>query len=319
MQQVLNAKLTEIERNIKSIKIQGATNIAKAVLIGIKLLLDNFEGNRENLRPELKEVGERLSKARQNEPLARNAVKYVLYELDHSMDKENLTDIIVSASNACENYEALIANAKVGMITYGTEALAGEKVILTHCHSSTVIAILKNLHKLRSVSSKKPFKVVATETRPLFQGRKTAKELLSEGIDVTLIVDDAASGFIMDRSFMPVDSVIVGCDELLRDGSFINKVGTYQMALASREDKDKFYVATTLLKLNPVVKVTSPSIELRDAKEIWPEAPKGLSVYNPAFEHTSAKFVTGYITEAGVLKAKDLLKVARKVYPWMLN
>jgi len=311
MNSTLVTKINHIERDIKSIEIQGATNVALATLEGLRLVARNFEGKSLDLRKEVARVGKRLSEARENEPLARNALKFVL----QSLEGEDLK-LKERVLGACDGYESMIADGKVGMIQFGTEVLHKEDVILTHCHSSSAVTILKNVAKYKAIKGKS-VKIIATETRPRFQGRKTAKELLRAGIDVTQIVDSACASFIVDDRYLPVGAVIVGCDELLRDGSFINKVGTYSIALAAKKGADEFYVATTLLKLDPQRDPDLAEIELRDASEVWEDAPKGLKIINPAFEQVSSAYVTGYITEAGVLKKRELLKEAKKIYPWI--
>ena len=303
----MNKKIKELEKDIKEVKIQGATNVALATLDGMRLCAKELS---ENDLKSLKEVGDRLSLARDNEPLARNAVRFVMNKVKKDKD-------ISLAQKACDSYEGLIKQAKINIITYGTEALLEDRIILTHCHSSTATAILKNISDYNKAQGKDGFKVVSTETRPLYQGRKTAKKLISYGVDVSMIVDVAAAGFILDKAHMPVSALVVGCDELLKSGAFINKVGTFQMALAAKQDKDKFFVATTLLKLGVDRKHENPIIEQRDAKEIWDEAPEGLRVYNPAFEKVEADYVTGYITEAGVLKQNELYPKAKELYPWL--
>jgi ribose 1,5-bisphosphate isomerase len=309
MNTTLNAKIKRIETDIKSIKIQGATNVALATLRGIRLVAKHSKD--KAWKKEVREVGSRLSEARENEPLARNAVRFIL----HSLRDDSDVDFVLKA---CDGYESMIAEGKKGMIRSGTEVLREESVILTHCHSSSAVTVLKNVAKFRSIQGE-DFKVVSTETRPRYQGRKTAQELLEAGIDVTQIVDSACASFITDDKYLPVGAVVVGCDELLPDGSFINKVGTYSIALAAKKGADEFYVATTLLKLDPERKGRLKDIELREAKEVWEKAPEGLKIINPAFEQVSCDYVTGYITEIGVLKAKELLKRARDVYPWIFD
>jgi len=318
MNREVSAKLRRIEDDIRAITIQGATNVAYAVLDGIRLFTREYEGKPKLFFPELKKIGTQLYSVRENEPLARNALKYILF----SLGKEKSADIQITKSKvieACDGYESMIASSKIDMIKVGTEALADEEVILTHCHSSTTVAILKNVAKLRAISGKKKLKVVATETRPLFQGHKTAEELFKSDVNTTLIVDSASASFIVDDTYLPVTAVLVGCDELLKDGSFINKVGSFPLALAAQKGSDNFFVATTLLKLDPFCDVGSPMIEQRDAKEVWTQAPSGLKIINPAFDHVSYRYVTGYITEAGLLTKHNLLKTTKQIYPWIFE
>lgn len=302
MNHKLESSIGRIEQDIKSVKVQGATNVAFAVVEGMRLVLVNGFTDVKELRDELLKTGERLSNARENEPLARNAVKYIISKFDSSKD-----DPKGNTKRACEEYINLIASSKQKIIEAGIGALSDSKVILNHCHSSTAVAILKELKA----------EVIATETRPLFQGRITAVELLKESQNVSLIVDDAAASFILDKGKIPVDTVLVGCDELLEDGSFINKIGSLQLALAAKEASDKYFVAVSLLKLDPLRNCENIKIEERGREEVWAEAPAKLKIINPAFDIVDAKFVSGYITEGGVLKREELVEKAKNLYPWI--
>jgi len=310
----MDPKIVKLENDIKSIKIQGATNVALATIEGMKIAVKHVINEPDRIIPIIKKVGERLSLARNNEPLARNGVKYVLY----MSKKVKLDDLPSEIIDICSSYQVLIQNAKRDIINFGTDVLKKEEVILTHCHSSTAVSILKNIAKFRSIKGEK-FKVISTETRPLYQGRLTAKELFNSGIEVTQIVDSFSTSFIVEDKYIPIGAVIVGCDELLKDGSFINKVGTYAIALASKKDNDKFYVAVSLLKLEVQENTSLQGIEQREASEVWKDAPKGMKIINPAFEKIDSSYVTGYITEAGELKKQDILKTARKIYPWLFD
>lgn len=313
----LQKQIYRLEEDIKTVTIQGATNVALATLEGIRLVAKNISGDRKILLRAVKEIGEKLSNARVNEPLARNAVKYIFTKLNQSkstMPKDAQIEVL----GLCTEYESMIAEGKKHIVAFGAEVLNKEDVVLTHCHSSTTTKILINVAKLKEIEQKE-FKVVSTETRPLYQGRKTAKELFGAGVDITQIVDSACASFIVDDRYLPVGAIIVGCDELLKDGSFINKVGTYSIALSAEKGKDKFYVATHLLKMDPKRDVIIPDIEQRAANEIWDHAPKGLKIINPAFEHTPSELVTGYITEAGLLTKDELLPKAEEAYPWLFT
>ena len=86
-----------------------------------------------------------------------------------------------------------------------------------------------------------PLHVWVSETRPRLQGANlTAWELAQRGIPHTLFVD-TASGLLMQRG--DVDLVLVGADRVARNGDVCNKIGTYDKALAARDNDVPFYVA----------------------------------------------------------------------------
>ncbi|MBU0976694.1 MAG: hypothetical protein ABIE03_02760 [Patescibacteria group bacterium] len=308
-------KIKKIESDIKAVKIQGATNVALAALEGIRIYVHSKKGlSGDKLYKEAIKIGDRLSKARENEPLARNAIKYMLDQLSEKKG----TDVDKRILEICDEYESLIQDGKVAIVDYGTGVLKDFDVVLNHCHSSTALSILKNIAKYRKILNKN-FKVVATETRPLYQGRKSAQELLEFGVDTYLIVDSACASFITDNRYIPVDAIVVGCDELLGDGAIINKVGTFSIALAAQKGVDSFYVATTLLKLDQRKSADSVNIEQRNPAEVWKDAPQGLEIINPAFEIVRSEYIKGYITEAGVLKPEDLISASKNIYPWLVK
>jgi ribose 1,5-bisphosphate isomerase len=156
----------------------------------------------------------------------------------------------------------------------GAKRIRDGMVVFTHCHSSTVT------HLLRKASQDgKTFKVICTETRPVFQGRITAKEMVDLGVKTTFIVDSAA------RSFMKkADIVIVGADAITSEGNIINKIGTATIALLASEARVPFYVASELLKFNSAtLSGEYETIEERSEDEVWTDAPEKLAARN-AFE-----------------------------------
>ena len=115
----------------------------------------------------------------------------------------------------------------------------------------------------------KTFEVVCTESRPVFQGRITAKEMLDAGIKTTMIVDSAVRHFMNE-----VDLVFVGADAITSEGNVINKIGTSMVALAAREARTPFYVVSELLKFDPVtIHGDYEKIEERSPKEVWDAPP----------------------------------------------
>lgn len=302
MDKLVQDKIQEIYNNIQELKIQGATNVAHATLEGMRVVA---ESNPSDLLEKVESVGFKLSEARQNEPLARNAVKYVLTKL------ENHEDAQAQILEGVREFEDLLAQAKTKIKQNAIEELKDYEGILTHCHSSTVTASLIELAK------RKPgLTIVSTETRPLFQGRITARELVDAGVKATQIVDSAAVSFIVQDKYLPVEAVLIGADEILPNGDIINKVGSFAMAIAARHADDEIYIATTLLKVDLDKPSDRPQIEIRAAKEIWEDAPEGLNIINPSFEVVPSNLITGYITEAGVITKDQIKTKIQEIYPW---
>jgi methylthioribose-1-phosphate isomerase len=149
----------------------------------------------------------------------------------------------------------------------------------------------------------KKISVYATETRPLLQGaRLTTFELLNAGIPTTLIVDSAA-GYLMRLG--RVDAVVVGADRILGDGTTANKIGTYALAVLAKEHGIPFYVAAPLSTFDlerkeiPIEQRSPDEVKgFQGVKTATPE----VQAWNPAFDVTPPRLITGIITEAGVLR-----------------
>ena len=161
--------------------------------------------------------------------------------------------------------------------------------------------------------------VVADETRPFLQGaRLTAWELLREGIQTTVITDSMA-GALMGQG--QIDLVVVGADRIAANGDTANKIGTYSLAVLAREHHIPFYVAAPL----STVDLNTPDgqhipIEERKAREVThfggsQLAPDGALVWNPAFDVTPHRFITGIITEHGICRAPYAESLKRAFEP----
>ncbi len=181
--------------------------------------------------------------------------------------------------------------------------------VLTHCNAGalacvdygTALAPIRFAHY-----GKKEVSVYVDETRPRLQGSKlTAWELLQEGINFSIIVDNAAGYFMRKRE---VDLVIVGADRITRNGDVLNKVGTYEKAVVAKENGIPFYVAVPETTLDrEVVKGDDVFIEERSGDEVLcidgvRVAPSGSATRNPSFDVTPKEYVSGYITEKGIKK-----------------
>jgi methylthioribose-1-phosphate isomerase len=148
--------------------------------------------------------------------------------------------------------------------------------------------------------------VYALETRPYLQGaRLTATECMADKIPCTLLTDGMAGALFASGR---VNAVVVGCDRVANNGDTANKIGTYSLAVLAAHHHVPLYVAmpTSTLDRN-CTNGTEIPIEERPAKEVrilgdTTIAPQGVAVWNPAFDVTPAKLITGWVTEHGVWK-----------------
>lgn len=285
------------EADIKSLKVQGATNVALKVLDTLSEVMHN---NPDTSCYELTKIGERLAYARPTEPLAQNAVRYVSLGCTSE------------ALNRIEEYREYVAAGKKTIPALGAPLLADGGVYLTLCHSSTTVNMFTNARSKGAY-----FSVYVAETRPRFQGRTTAKELLAAGFsDVTMVVDDVAVSLIEGR-IGKIDAVFIGAD-LVNDKGFVNKIGSLAVSAAAKRKHIPVYVLTTLLKYDP--KPFSPAlIETRSTDEIWAEAPANLKFYAPAFDYVPYLSNIKVICEDGVIAGKQVLAATKKRYPFIFD
>ena len=189
----MEESIRQIADRISQLKIQGARNIAIAAIKALEKMSEETKAkNKNKFLEDLFKAQNILFSSRETEPLMRNAIKWIISQVENSDEKNvNILSKIVasSASQFLKNLE----DSKTRIAAIGSKRIKNKSIILTHCHSSTVTKLLIKANK-----DGKNFEVFCTETRPLFQGRITAKELIKEGIKTTLIVDSAVRSIMKE-------------------------------------------------------------------------------------------------------------------------
>lgn len=270
-----------IERTVKDIKtmrVRGANVIAIAGLEALKKV-----AKKEGFGRKFNKACSLLTKARPTAVPLYNAIEIV--------KKEKKIESIERMIFYLENIGEVI-----GFVNF--KIIKNNSTILTHCHSRDVIDFLRVVKGKR-----KKFDIIVTETRPLYQGIKTAKELSELDIPVTYIIDSAAGFFSKD-----IDLILSGCDAIRKEG-VVNKIGTYSLAILAKESKIPLYFVGGTIKFDRRKKFV---IEERSPEEIIKKGKlKKCKVRNPAFDITPWKFVKGIISERGILKPGQVLRMLR--------
>jgi ribose 1,5-bisphosphate isomerase len=239
----------------------------------------------------------------------RNGIRYIIAQLEKSEEKR-IKEVKRMVSLSTKAFLNDLEKSSDNIAEIGSKRVRNNSVILTHCHSSTVTHMLS-----KAKNNGKSFEVICTETRPLFQGRRTALEMLDLGIRTTFIVDSAARYFMNQA-----DLVIVGADALTSEGNVINKIGTSMIALAAHEARTPFYVVSELLKFDPATVCGDyEKIEERNPKEVWDKPPKQLTIRNPAFDVTRRDFIHGIICEEGIISPHSIVDEVRRRCPWVFE
>ncbi len=272
---------------IKDMVVRGAPAIGAAAAYGMVLGKNDVEKTADILR--------------KTRPTAYDlfyAINYMVEKIGSGEDpltaaNEYTKDIIDRCRRIGENGEKLIKN---GMN------------ILTHCNAGALATVDYGtaLAPFRVAKERgKNFFVFVDETRPRCQGLLTDWELEQEGIPHAVIADNAA-GYFMKAG--EIDMVITGADRIANNYDFANKIGTYEKAVLAMENGIPFYVAAPISTFDKSIKSGDEIvIEERGREELvkinnCTIMPDYTNVRNPAFDVTPAKYVTGFITEKGIIK-----------------
>jgi ribose 1,5-bisphosphate isomerase len=151
--------------------------------------------------------------------------------------------------------------------------------------------------------------VITTRSGPGGSGEITARELGLYGMPVTFI-DDTAIGLYLST----VNNVVVGADRVCADGTVVNSVGTYQLALASKKANIPFYVLCETLKFDPRVSSGEVDLEEKEPSEVIEPGrlPPEVRVKNPHFDITPLEMIIGIVTENGLLTPGEVISYMQK-------
>ena len=291
----------EIVEDIKAIRIQGARNVAKYALRALALKAREIKANTPSeLLSELLKTALFLSSLRPTEPMLRNYIEETTtYFVNYLSTLNDVEEIKERAEALALKFIDLMEKQKEELSLIGANYMPDEATIITYCHSSTATSIIK-----KAVEMGKEIRVYACETRPLYQGRITAKELSEAGIDTTLIVDGA-----MARYASKADLALVGADAITSTGDLVNKIGTLSLAIVMRSYNKPLFSAAEIFKYDPFTAFGfREPIEMRSAEEVWKNAPSDVKILNPAFDLIPNHLITAYITDRGILAPSDISK-----------
>jgi len=285
----------EVAKAIKTMVIRGAPTIGATAAYGIALAAAKNE--------DIKKAAKMLRATR---PTAHDLFYGIDWMLSHLDDpvasaEDFAAELIERCKKIGENGERLIKNGSM---------------ILTHCNAGALATVDFGtaLAPMRLAKRKgKEFFVFVDETRPRLQGANlTSWELMEEGIDHAIIADNAAGHYLKSE----IDLVIIGADRIASNGDAANKIGSYEKAVVAKENGVPFYIAAPISTFD--LKISGESeipIEERSQSEVLQIGkqrigPRGAKALNPAFDVTPARFITGFITEIGILKPSEIKKMA---------
>jgi methylthioribose-1-phosphate isomerase len=298
----------QLARAITDMVVRGAPAIGATAGFGMALAaLNSRATDRPSLLRDLHADGQLLNAAR---PTAVNLAWAVARQLRIAQNEALTT--VAAMRDALLDEAQRIADEDVAlnkrMAFNGAELIEEGATILHHCNTGalatvdwgTALGVVFAAHE-----QGKNIHVLVDETRPRLQGaRLTCWELQQRGISYDLIADNASGHFMRKGD---VDIVLVGSDRTAANGDVANKIGTYNVAVIAQANGVPFYpvVPTSTIDLELAHGDLIP-IEERGKEEVVSVfgksiAPEGASARNPAFDVTPHRYVTGIVTEAGIV------------------
>jgi methylthioribose-1-phosphate isomerase len=300
----------EVADVIRNMVVRGAPAIGVSAAMGIALGVKGSKAdNVADLKRDFDKICDVIGKTR---PTAVNlfwAIKRMQQKFE-MLRVRPIPQIQQSLIEEAQRMHAEDIAINQAMGKHGAALMPANGGVLTHCNAGalatagygTALGVIR-----AAVEAGKKIQVYADETRPFLQGaRLTAWELVKDGIPTTVISDNM-SGAMMRQG--KIGAVIVGADRIAANGDVANKIGTYTVAVLAKEHGIPFYVAAPI----STVDLETPDgskipIEQRNAAEVTHFAgklvtPEGVSVENPAFDVTPAKYVTAIVTERGIARS----------------
>lgn len=310
----------DVAAAIKNMIIRGAPAIGVAAAYGISIGVSAAEGSGDDFFKQLERICEIMRGTRPTavnlfwavERMRRKALEYKdrpVGEIKAALENE-----------ACAmDREDVEINRRIG--ANGNELIKEGFTVLTHCNAGslatcdygTALGVIRAAHE-----AGKNVSVYTDETRPWLQGaRLTAWELQKDNIPVTLICDNMAGHFMKAGK---IDCVITGADRIALNGDTANKIGTYSVAVLAKENNIPFYVAAPVSTMDFETE-NGDGIPIEERKPVEVThikgvqiAPDGVRVANPAFDVTPARYISGIITEKGVIRPpyKENIKLVQR-------
>lgn len=285
--------------NLKALNVRGGGRVARYAVQALRDYAIDAPSARTPagyMDPLLK-AGGKLKSARPTAFALTNGVNYVLNRAVKCLESGGSVEEIRNAAvKASDDFLAYSRDAVTIIGEIGARRIKNGDTIITHSDSEAAMSIMKKAH-----DTGKGIRVYCTETRPNYQGHKTAGALAAHGIDTTLICDSACRMMMGDA-----DKAIVGCDAISGNGALASKIGVSQVAMLAQEARVNFIVAAETYKVDFGTLTGRPiDVEERDPTEIvtkdWMEHNPKVKFSNYVFDFTPPEYIDFYVTEKGIV------------------
>ncbi len=301
----INPEIINLIDEIKNDKTHGASQLARQAASVLKVAAERSQAkSTDEFWLEQKEIGQRLMSARPAMAPVFNIVAHLLDVISGKVVEMELDSVRHFAISRADEVVGDSLQAIAQIAQYGSELITDGDKIMTHSYSSTVVAMLK-----AAFTKHRNVEVITTRSGSGRSGEIIARELGLYGMTVTFI-DDAAMGLYLST----VNKVVVGADRICADGSLVNGIGTYQLALAGKKASIPLYVLGETLKFDPRLSSGEVDLEEKEPSEVIEPGrlPPEVRVKNPHFDITPLELITGIVTENGLLTPGEVISYVQK-------
>lgn len=310
----------DVAAAIRDMALRGAPLIGCAAAYGLALSAQGLAGKpRSSWRPRLQEAARRLLDSRPTAVNLRHGVERLRARAEALLEAGVSAERLFAGLKAeADAFTAEDLEACRRMADLGADLLRKGSNVMTHCNAGalatsglgTAVGVIRRAYQLGKVKH-----VYPCETRPYLQGsRLTLWELMQDGVPSTLITDNMAAHIMATEK---IDAVIVGADRIAANADVANKIGTYGLAILAKHHRVPFYVVapSTTVDLR-VPNGRSIPIEERSSLEVTrifgrSIAPAGAKARHPAFDVTPHELITAIVTEKGVVRPADGVRLRR--------
>jgi methylthioribose-1-phosphate isomerase len=295
----------EVARAIKNMVTQGSGPWLSAVH-ALRIVASNHPltdaGSQEELLSQLRQARDKLVASRPTNTAIQLRLDAVLSKATEAINNKQRVDDAIAASikltlqGIYDDY-ATRARAMADLIEDGDG-------ILTNCFAEAGFILALAF----AARDGKKITVYTPETRPYLQGAKlTAPSIQEIGVEVNLITDNMPAHIMSEGK---IQKYITAADLITVDGHVVNKIGTFQNAIAAHAHNIPFF-AFAWGRDNTKRVRDDIVIEERDPAEIrlalgMPTTIDSINARYPTFDITPPKYVSGVVTVHGVLSPYTL-------------
>lgn len=295
----MNPIIDSVLREIREDRTTPAVELVRNGVDAITLFIIHFTGTASDFFNDLIRISEVLITSQPSMAPCFHLANTLLLAAEGHDDLEEMKEASKEAiKNLVQHLQESVARiSKIarGLIPEGAR-------VLTHSYSSTVLRTLVDAKE-----EGKDFQVVCTESRPMCEGFQLARKLSENQIRVRVEIDCAAPYTMKD-----IDVVLVGADCITPYG-LVAKVGTYSLAVGAKEKGIHFYALCGTEKLLGAGMAKKYRILRKEPREVWPDAPQGVEVFNFYFDATPLHYLTCIFTEEGILRGNEILRRFQKM------